>query len=135
MGVTTIGTYAFKGCSKLTNVTTPGSVTEIGDYAFSGCTRLTSIVIGDGVTTIGTYAFEGCSKLTSVTIPGSVTKIGKSAFYRCTSLTGVTFVSTDTWYKTISANYSEGVQIDVTDESANATYFKSTYKSYYWYKE
>ena len=35
----------------------PGSVTSIGDYAFYGCTGLTSVTIPDSVTSIGDGAF------------------------------------------------------------------------------
>ena len=41
--VTTIGEYAFDGCSALTSVDIPASVTMIGDYAFDGCSSLTSV--------------------------------------------------------------------------------------------
>ena len=64
--VTSIGGYAFRGCSGLTSVTIPNSVTSIGDYAFSGCSGLTSVTIGNSVTTIGVDAFYNCSGLTSV---------------------------------------------------------------------
>ena len=43
--VTTIGSYAFAGCSALTSVTIPDSVTSIGDEAFGFCTSLTSITV------------------------------------------------------------------------------------------
>ena len=67
----------------------PNSVTSIGRYAFSGCTGLTSVTIPNSVTTIGRSAFNGCSGLTSVTIGNSVTSIGDNAFDFCTGLTDV----------------------------------------------
>ena len=86
---TSIGNYAFSGCTGLTSVEIPNSVTTIGDYAFSGCTGLTSVEIPNSVTTIGDYAFSGCTGLTSVEIPNSVTSIGYSAFSNCTGLTSI----------------------------------------------
>ena len=88
--VTSIGKYAFSGCSNLTNLTIPDSVTSIGEGAFSGCSSLTSVTIGNSVTSIGDYAFYKCSSLESVVIPDSVTSIGEGAFYGCSSLTSVT---------------------------------------------
>ncbi len=89
-GVTSIGNYAFNGCSALTSVTIQNGVTSIGNFAFEGCSALTSVTIPDSVTSIGNYAFEGCSALTSVTIPDSVTSIGHFAFEDCSALTSVT---------------------------------------------
>ncbi len=90
-GVTTIGSSAFRGCSGLTSVTIGNSVTSIGDYAFTGCSGLTSVTIGNSVTSIGYGAFSSCSGLTSVTIGNSVAIIGNYAFSGCSGLTSVTF--------------------------------------------
>ncbi len=105
--VTSIGDYAFNGCSGLTSITIPGSVTSIGEYAFSGCSGLTSITIPGSVTSIGNDAFRGIIaeivwgdapqitsiddyafsgyKGASITIPDSVTSIGEYAFSGVTS--------------------------------------------------
>ena len=88
--VTSIGNYAFNGCSGLTSVTIGNSVTSIGEWAFYQCGSLTSIIIPNSVSTIGNNAFSGCSGLTSVTIGNSVTSIGYQAFSYCSGLTSVT---------------------------------------------
>ena len=43
-------------------------VTSIGKYAFFGCSDLTYVVIGNRVTSIGSNAFDGCSSLRFVGI-------------------------------------------------------------------
>ena len=85
--VTSVGDYAFYGCSGLTSVTIPDSVTSIGYEAFIGCSGLTSVTIPDSVTSIGDLAFFGCSGLTSVTIGNGVARIGVWTFM-CDALTG-----------------------------------------------
>ena len=66
-GFTEISTaFAYDTC--LTSVTFPHGVTSIGDYAFCGCSGLTSITIPNNVTSIGDGAFWDCTGLTSVTI-------------------------------------------------------------------
>jgi hypothetical protein len=78
-GVTSIGSYAFAYCSKLTSVTIPDGVTTIGTSAFAYCSELTNVTIPDGVTSIGTGAFF-VTALTSLTIPGSVTSLSPWLF-------------------------------------------------------
>lgn len=120
--VESIPAYLCSSMNQLVSVSIPASVSSIGDYAFNGCSRLTSVyisdlaawcnitfsgytanpftangsvhlylngeevtnlIIPDGVTNIKNYAFDKCSSLRSVTIPNSVKDIGYSAFYGC----------------------------------------------------
>ena len=55
----------------LAECTIPDSVTSIGDWAFAGCTSLTSVTIPDGVTSIGWCAFADCESLTNVYFTGT----------------------------------------------------------------
>ena len=80
-GITSIGAYAFSGCTNLASIEIPSSVTSIGNGAFSDCSSLTDITIPSSVTSIGDHTFYGCNSLTGITIPESVTSIGASAFY------------------------------------------------------
>lgn len=87
-GTTQIASYAFS-YTGLSNIEIPESVTSIGDYAFEGCSRLTNITIPSGVKSIGGYAFDNCTGLSSITIPDNVTDIGRYAFKGCTGLTNI----------------------------------------------
>ena len=121
-----IGEYAFYDCDSITSITIPNSVTSIGYYAFDGCSslkevhindlsawckidfstyssnplyyaknlflngnKLSEIIIPDDITEIKRYTFYYCSSLTSITIPNSVTSIGDYAFDGCSSLTSI----------------------------------------------
>ena len=79
-GVTSIGDYAFYGCSNLTSVTISNSVTSIGEWAFYNCSDLTSITIPNSVTSIGNYAFQRCSGLASITFPNGIFYVEHTAF-------------------------------------------------------
>lgn len=99
-------------------------MTTIGDYAFAGCTRLKEIVVnpmsssfsslegvlfnksqttlirfpegkaGDysipsSVTRVEPYSFSGCTALTGITIPETVATIGRESFAGCVALASV----------------------------------------------
>ncbi len=81
-------------------------VTSIGWYAFEGCTGLTSIEIPDKVTSIGDRAFEGCTGLISVSIPDSVTSIGWCSFEDCDSLANIYISDIAAWCNINFEHYS-----------------------------
>ena len=89
-GVTSVGDFAFMGCTEAADVTLPASVAKLGKQAFGGCTGLTSIALPDSLTAISGSLFEGCTGLTAITLPTGVTSIGSSAFSGCASLTEMT---------------------------------------------
>ncbi len=76
-GVTSIGTYAFYGCSNVASVSLPEGITSIGNYAFDGCTALTTLTLPESVTSLGCYMIRG-TKITSITIPKNVTSCSAS---------------------------------------------------------
>ena len=61
-------------------------MTSIGGYAFGGCSSLSSITLPASVTSIGGGAFYGCTSLTSATLPASL-EIDTSTFPAHTTLT------------------------------------------------
>ena len=102
--VTTIGDWAFEGCSSLISIVILDSVTTIGNWAFHDCTSLTSVTFGENsqLTTIGSRAFFNCSRLTSIVIPSSVTTIDYDAFYYCSKLTSAYYGGTKEQWNAIS---------------------------------
>ena len=138
-----IDASAFEDCTYITSITIPDSVTSIGSYAFSGCSGLTDVyyegdiagwcnisfesdnsnpmyyadnlyingellqgelILPNSITSIGDYAFYNCRGLTSIEIPEGVASIGIGAFYNCSSLTsiiignGVTSIGSSAFY-------------------------------------
>ena len=52
-------------------------VTSIGDWAFAGCSGLTSVTLPNGITNVGSSAFSYCSSLTNVNFLGNAPTMGQ----------------------------------------------------------
>lgn len=88
---TSIGSYAFRDCGKLSSVNIPNT-TSIENYTFYNCFALTT-VNSPNATSIGERAFYSCTELTSADFP-NVTSIGGNAFDNCKALTSANFPNT-----------------------------------------
>ena len=84
--MTTIGSYAFSGCTGLTRVVLPAGLTAIPDWCFNNCEKLPGIAIPETVTSIGSCAFRYCSALTAITLPQGLQTLGGNAFLYCENL-------------------------------------------------
>ena len=88
-GVTTVGNFAFYGCSNLTSVTLPDGLTTVGESAFRSCEQLATVEFGTGLITVSPLAFMNCFALTGADLGSQVDLIGNSAFYNCSALAEV----------------------------------------------
>ncbi len=79
---------------KITSLVINEGVTSVGYYAFSGCSSLTSVTIGNSVTKIGKNAFYKCSALTTIIGPAGILETEEGYWNLCTrSLKSVTFTN------------------------------------------
>lgn len=88
--VTSIGSYAFNGCSNLKSIGDLTACTLIGEGAFRLCNSLESIGDLSACTSIEGDAFHGCSSLTSIGDLSACTSIGNNVFNGCAKLKSVT---------------------------------------------
>lgn len=89
-GITSIGSYAFYGCSDLVAVSVPNGVSRVESSVFEGCNNLATISIPDSVTYMGATVFARCSSLETISIPDSVSFIGYGVFAGCERLEHIT---------------------------------------------
>lgn len=77
---TSIGDYAFRGCSALKEINAPNAM-SLGDRSISICQNITRVEFPE-LTEVPGYAFYGDYALTYADFP-KVGSIGANAFYRC----------------------------------------------------
>ena len=133
--MTTVGSYAFCGCSALKEIVIPSNVTKIGNSAFSFCDGLKRVSLPEKLTSIGSDTFYDCTSLEEITIPAAVTYIGSNAFSGCDGLTKATFGNTEGWTVQEGYGYGEVQEIskeDLTDTANAAFYLRDSYCGYVW---
>ena len=104
--VTTIGNYAFEGCTGLTSVTIPNSVTKIGRDAFYGCNNLKTIYSYAATPpTMSSNAFSSYKSAT-LYVPKGCVDVYKAASYW------------SDFYNIVEGNYVSGADDVIADEAA-----------------
>lgn len=89
---------------EVTDLTIPNDVTSIGNYAFYGCSDLTSVVVDDNVESIGNGAFAS-SSLVSISIGKGVKHIGEAVFGQYTpKLTDISVNEQNEYYCSVGGN-------------------------------
>lgn len=94
-----------KYSAQVTEVVINNSVTSIGEYAFAGCSNLEFIKFPYGVQEIGDYAFTGCPNIYMILLPSSLNRIGTSAFEDCVGLEDVRFAGSKSQWEAINKGF------------------------------
>ena len=87
--VTTVGSYAFYGCTALESLELPGTLTGFGSYAFSTCPMLRKVHVAEGVTDLGHCTFYACAQLKDVSLPSTLKSLGSGVFAFCIGLESI----------------------------------------------
>lgn len=128
--LSSVGQYAFSGCSLLANVSFPNTTTAIPKGCFQGDSILSSFTFGAQTTTINAFAFKGTA-LTTATIPDSVTLIDQEAYSGVSALTtlhlpaNLTKIGTSAFSgasNLTSVNYSSALTSGSVEFTAGAFY-------------
>ena len=92
--VTNLYNNLFDGCTGITSISLPETLQSINGYAFRNCSKLSEIVVPEGVTTVGEHCFENCISLTSVSLPTTLKVLENHLFNNCNKLESFVFQPT-----------------------------------------
>ena len=67
----------------------PDTVRTIETYAFSGCTYLSDIILSYRVRSVGWNAFSNCLNLEHINLPASLAEMDNQEFYNCPNLKSI----------------------------------------------
>ncbi len=112
--VTSIGESAFRECSALKSVTIGNSVTKIDKYAFKDCTRLTNIVCcAVTIPTIDDYTFTDfdCTLFAPYNLIDSYKNSSQWRFHRIIGFTGVPTESISLSHTEVTLQSGEEIQL------------------------
>lgn len=84
--LTSIGGYAFSGCSALEFFDFPDCLESIENGAFADCSALVEVRLPWEMTSLGAYAFSGCSALEVISLPFALKTLEMGLFRDCVSL-------------------------------------------------
>ena len=87
------GYYSIFCNSNFSKVIINGS--SIGTYAFRGCTSIKELIIGDNVKVIGDYAFSGCTGLVTTTIGHGIISGGEEGYGMFDDCTGTVYMNSN----------------------------------------
>ena len=129
--VTTIGSWAFKSCTRLTMDSLPSGLTGgIGAETFYGCNELSLTNIPNGITRIGSDAFNRCYKLALTVLPQNLQSISDAAFSRCEKIVITSFPNSLTNIGAGAFNLCTGIPyIDVSNMTNRPTIASSSFSN------
>ena len=89
--ITTIGAYAFSGCSAISEVVIQKTTTTIGERAYAQCSDISKVTFAENGVDVafGSFVFEGCQKINSISLPSTITAFDGSVFAGCNNITEI----------------------------------------------
>ncbi len=90
-GVKSVGQYAFKDKTQITDVSFPDGLEKIEAHAFERCINITNLILPDSLKVIEDKAFMRCYSLSFIAFNDNIESIGKESFSFCGKLKVVRF--------------------------------------------